>query len=267
MSDLPEPLTPKRKSLSKKIRFEVFKRDKFTCQYCGEAAPKVVLQCDHITPVAAGGTNEIFNLITSCFDCNSGKRATPLSCDKEISLQVEQLQQLEERRQQLELLMNWRQELQNLDAEILDRVAQSFSIGGYKFSDTGRNRVKKWLTMFRPDEIIEAATRAFDTYGAWETEDRLYGWSWDEAVQKVPGIIRVMRQESERPYLRRLFYIQGILRNRLKSRNLDRVDYLIHLVEAGVDIDEMEIKAKSAHELHDFEGFYDDYLKSIGRPY
>lgn len=28
----------KRKSLSKKIRFEVFKRDSFTCQYCGRKA-------------------------------------------------------------------------------------------------------------------------------------------------------------------------------------------------------------------------------------
>ena len=25
----------KRKSISKKLRFEVFKRDSFTCQYCG----------------------------------------------------------------------------------------------------------------------------------------------------------------------------------------------------------------------------------------
>jgi 5-methylcytosine-specific restriction endonuclease McrA len=28
-----------RKALSKKLRFEVFKRDNFTCQYCGRAAP------------------------------------------------------------------------------------------------------------------------------------------------------------------------------------------------------------------------------------
>ena len=41
----------KRKSLSKKIRFEVFKRDKFTCQYCGKTAPNVVLEVDHIEPV------------------------------------------------------------------------------------------------------------------------------------------------------------------------------------------------------------------------
>ena len=29
----------KRKAISKKMRFEVFKRDKFTCQYCGRSVP------------------------------------------------------------------------------------------------------------------------------------------------------------------------------------------------------------------------------------
>ena len=62
-----------RKPLSKKIRFEVFKRDKFTCQYCGRMSPDVILEVDHIEPVAEGGDNEITNLITSCRDCNRGR--------------------------------------------------------------------------------------------------------------------------------------------------------------------------------------------------
>ncbi|WP_446008353.1 HNH endonuclease [Candidatus Electrothrix sp.] len=59
-----------RKSLSKKLRFEVFKRDSFTCQYCGKVAPNVILEVDHIEPVSKGGSNELLNLITSCYDCN-----------------------------------------------------------------------------------------------------------------------------------------------------------------------------------------------------
>ena len=63
----------KRKNLSKSVRFEVFKRDSFTCQYCGKSAPDVVLEVDHIIPVSKGGDNDISNLITSCFECNRGK--------------------------------------------------------------------------------------------------------------------------------------------------------------------------------------------------
>ncbi len=63
----------RRKSLSKKTRFEVFKRDSFTCQYCGKKAPDLVLQVDHIKPVASGGSDDLMNLITSCQPCNAGK--------------------------------------------------------------------------------------------------------------------------------------------------------------------------------------------------
>ena len=44
-----------RKSISKKIRFEVYKRDKFTCQYCGRKATDVILNVDHIEPISKGG--------------------------------------------------------------------------------------------------------------------------------------------------------------------------------------------------------------------
>lgn len=45
----------KRTDLTKRIRFEVFKRDKFTCQYCGQESPEVILNVDHVDPVANGG--------------------------------------------------------------------------------------------------------------------------------------------------------------------------------------------------------------------
>ena len=63
----------KRKAISKKTRFETFNRDHFTCQYCGSKTPNVVLEVDHIIPVSKNGTNEIDNLVTSCFECNRGK--------------------------------------------------------------------------------------------------------------------------------------------------------------------------------------------------
>lgn len=62
-------------ALSKSLRFEVFKRDSFTCQYCGRSAPEVLLHADHIDPKANGGEDTILNLVTSCQDCNLGKGA------------------------------------------------------------------------------------------------------------------------------------------------------------------------------------------------
>lgn len=68
-----------RTQISKKTRFDVFKRDQFQCVYCGANPSGVVLEVDHVHPVADGGTNDIDNLVTACWDCNRGKGANLLS--------------------------------------------------------------------------------------------------------------------------------------------------------------------------------------------
>lgn len=68
----------KRKGISKRLRFRIMKRDSFMCRYCGDRGDGVELVIDHITPVARGGTNDPDNLVTACWDCNSGKTDEPL---------------------------------------------------------------------------------------------------------------------------------------------------------------------------------------------
>lgn len=64
-----------RSSLSPIIRWQIFHRDDFVCQYCGRHPPDVALEVDHRTSVANGGDNNFDNLVTSCADCNRGKGA------------------------------------------------------------------------------------------------------------------------------------------------------------------------------------------------
>ena len=66
-------------SLSKRLRYEVLRRDNYACKYCGTGAPNVVLVVDHVLPVALGGGDDPSNLVAACQDCNSGKSATPPS--------------------------------------------------------------------------------------------------------------------------------------------------------------------------------------------
>jgi hypothetical protein len=63
-------------AISKRLRFELFKRDGFTCQYCGQRAPDVILEVDHIVALSNGGSDDPENLTTSCKDCNRGKCAS-----------------------------------------------------------------------------------------------------------------------------------------------------------------------------------------------
>ena len=64
-------------TVSKRLRFEILRRDNHACRYCGRSAPDVELTVDHVTPVALGGSDEPPNLVTACRDCNGGKSSVP----------------------------------------------------------------------------------------------------------------------------------------------------------------------------------------------
>ncbi|MEU9333181.1 HNH endonuclease [Streptomyces sp. NPDC048290] len=60
-------------AVSKRLRYEILRRDNHTCRYCGASAPDAPLRVDHVIPVALGGTDTPANLVTACEPCNSGK--------------------------------------------------------------------------------------------------------------------------------------------------------------------------------------------------
>lgn len=63
-------------ALTKRIRFEILRRDGNACRYCGATAPDAKLTIDHVVPIALGGSDDPDNLVTACRDCNAGKSAT-----------------------------------------------------------------------------------------------------------------------------------------------------------------------------------------------
>ena len=78
-------------AISKRLRFEILRRDNHACRYCGASAPDVKLVVDHVIPVALGGTDEPSNLVTACEPCNSGKSATPADAPMVADVQADAL--------------------------------------------------------------------------------------------------------------------------------------------------------------------------------
>ena len=54
-------------------RFNVFLRDRFSCQYCNEHFPTPELTFDHVVPRSKGGRTEWTNVVAACSRCNLRK--------------------------------------------------------------------------------------------------------------------------------------------------------------------------------------------------
>jgi hypothetical protein len=61
-------------AISKRLRYEVLRRDGFKCRYCHR--DQVILTVDHVIPQTLGGSDDPSNLVASCDDCNAGKSSS-----------------------------------------------------------------------------------------------------------------------------------------------------------------------------------------------
>lgn len=157
----------KREAISKRTRFEVFKRDQFKCQYCGAAAPEVLLTVDHIRPVADGGGRDLLNLITACNVCNAGKAAVPLSDSAAVTKQMAQVRLLAERREQMEMLVKWRDGLSELETEKVEIVAKRIDafLGARcdrVVNEFGRQSIRRLVKKFGLDACLTACDALTD---------------------------------------------------------------------------------------------------------
>ena len=166
---------PKRRPISNKLRFEVFKRDSFTCQYCGRKAPEVVLEVDHIKPVAEGGKNNILNLITSCFECNRGKGKKLLTDHQALDKERNQLELLQQRKEQMRMMMQWKDELLQMEEEQVDYIEKIICCEGECFTDTGRRNAKRKIKDFGFECVVESAIIAKRQYDNTELRMKRVG--------------------------------------------------------------------------------------------
>jgi len=254
----------RRKSISKKIRFEVFKRDSFKCQYCGKSAPDVVLQIDHIEPVSKGGDNDILNLITACVDCNAGKRDNELDDDIVIRKRKAQLDELQEKREQLEMLLQWHKELISIDEDQIDAVNQLFIelVPGYSLNENGRLLTKKLIRKYGLDEILTCLRLSVEQYLVFR-DGKVDEVSVPKTYEYIERIAKHRIRIKDKPYLKDLFYIRGILRNRLNYCNQWRaIELLEEAYKTGIEIDELKelsLEVKNWTEWRNTMEYWIDY--------
>ena len=150
-------------SISKKIRFEVFKRDAFKCAYCGKTPPEVVIEVDHIQPRSRKGSDDINNLITACFDCNRGKKNIPL---KIIPSKInENLKILKEKELQVKEYRKFIEKIQHRINKDIEDIAQIYreQYKGRDFSENFKKiSIKKFLELLPKYEVEDSLRQSIN---------------------------------------------------------------------------------------------------------
>ena len=244
-----------RKSLSKKTRFEVFKRDSFTCQYCGKSAPTVLLEIDHIKPVSKNGDDDITNLITSCFDCNRGKSDRELSDDAVILKRKNQLDELQERREQIEMMMDWRGTLDDIKEQELESLLSYINskMPGYSVNESGAKKIKSALRKYGLSEMLECASISADQYIYKNKDDKYAFGSLEKYLDYIPKIARSREQIRNKPYLSELYRIKGILNYKGFGVDYQTMNMIESAYLGGVTIETLETIAKQSNKYWEWE--------------
>lgn len=215
-----------RKPISKKLRFEVFKRDKFTCQYCGRKAPDVILEIEHVKPVVAGGTNDMLNLVAACEGCNDGKGARLLSDTAVVDRQRSQLESLQERREQINMLLEWQQELSETEGNVIDAVcahANKILAGSHVVDADGKKTIQKWTQDYSLADIFDSLSRASARVAPVDL------------FKYTSGILRNINKSKDNPHLKDAYYVRKIAREELRNNGSDDPDLIPTICRALED--------------------------------
>lgn len=256
--------TPIRKSISKKVRFEIFKRDNFQCQYCGRYAPEVILEIDHITPIKHKGKTENINLITACFDCNHGKGARELSDSQILTQQRDQLKELNTRKEQMQMVIKWKRGLLKLEDDQINEI-EKVILEPYarSLTDTGRNNLRKTIKRYGFSETYESSLISLSNYYKQTETPEKCAEVFSKIFNYIPRICANRERGINDPLYPRKSYLVGILKNKFTYSNLG-----IHQLRTAIDkaftsattIEEAISLAKTA-DYHEWRDYIDTALE------
>jgi pyruvate/2-oxoglutarate dehydrogenase complex dihydrolipoamide acyltransferase (E2) component len=182
-----------RKSLSKRLRFEIFKRDGFRCIYCGATPMQKALHVDHVVAVADGGGDTPENLVTACADCNLGKGAVPLERKKLATPVATEAD--EDHADQIREYLRLQREIQGARKEAVNAIADYWEerIGGMTVAMYDRllQLIAEWPYQ-KLIEAIDITARKLGTPG-----QEFDGRGAENQARYFHGILRKWRTQGQ----------------------------------------------------------------------
>ena len=198
------------------------------------------------------------NLITSCVDCNLGKGDRPLDDDAVVVKQMNQMEVLQDRREQLEMLMAWHQDLQSLEVDTTQAVVDFWHelAPDLVLTEAGVAEVRRLIDKFGVSEVCESMRIAAKQYLRFESDGRCIAESWCMAFDKVGGICFNRKREQTDPDAAHASRVVGYLRHRMEqvARPLGRT-LVLRAIQVGIE--PQEIKGMASRVNHSWSAFRD----------
>jgi hypothetical protein len=166
------------------------------------------------------------------------------------------------------MMFQWQKGLLELHDEVVGRLHEMWAehVPGYTLNENGLRELKKLSKAYSVGEVIAAIRIAADQYLDFHDEKPTKE-SVELAWKKVSGICRMNRLERDNPDLKRLYYIRGIVRNRLHYCNDGHaIGLLRRAYDFNASLDSLEQFAKTAKNWTEWRNGMENYIAQHDAP-
>ena len=200
----------------KRIKFEVFEKDSFKCQVCGAAAPNVTLTLHRLqnNQQAENWLDPAF-LTTFCESCqrkNGSQESANTGNNGHLSLNA-----LEERLDQLKMLINWRKGMIKIRKRQLASLVEFWQelVPSIFLSEVHKKTLLSCISKYSSDDIKEAMRLAVQEFIVVHQDGSIARDSFQMAFANIPEICYRKTKMSKTREAEELYHIHDILEERI----------------------------------------------------
>lgn len=200
------------------------------------------------------------NLVTSCEPCNQGKGAVKLTDDSAVQKRRAQAEDLQGRREQIEMMAEWQNGLIDLDAQAVATAAAYFErLTSYSFNDDGLADLRTWVVSHGLERVMSEMRRL--AAKCLRVEDgKVTKESVEFTARAIHNTFKYADLRAKDPVLSDLLYLRGIIRNRYPWCP-DRCLFVLQNAQrSGVSIDDLRA---TVFQNRSFRAFEDDVAELV----
>ena len=176
-------------AVTKRTRYEVMKRDNFTCRYCRSTENPLTI--DHVVPVALGGTDDPSNLVAACQDCNYGKGSSAADSNLVDDVTGDQIRWADAMKRAADVRAESRKEVERFISTFDELWADRWSVP-WNYEQSLEALYKAGLPL---NLLVDSIEITFNARGVYARFNYLCGVAWKK-VNELQEIARKLLDED-----------------------------------------------------------------------